>query len=194
MAKKSKTPKTPKVKKFEKSGFYKTAEIPALQEQLAKYNVSDDQLRTEATAAYQPAYEMQKTAYENQLAELSMSRDRDVRKLNNQFDRSLNSIMTGLNKRNMGRSSLVSTRGVENENARNGAIAETSYNYLTKQNEINANVQQSQAEYAQNVENKQQELKREYQSQYIALQSQIASLQSGAYNAYATYLLNKKKV
>lgn len=187
----AKAPKTPKVKKFKKTGFYKTANIPALQEQLAKYDVSDDQLRKEATAAYEPAYNMQQTAYQSQLAELSTSRDRDVQKINLQYDKSLNGIMNGLNRRNLGRSSLVSTRGVENENARMGAVGELSYNYLKQENQINANIQQSQAEYAQNVENKQQELKREYQSQYIALQSQIAQLQSGAYNAYATYLLNK---
>lgn len=140
---------------------------------------------------YEPAFNMQKTTYQNQLKELAAARDRDINKLNVQYGKNLNTIMSGLNQRRLGRSSLVSTRGVENENARQGAISDTSFNYLKQENEVNANLQQAQAEYAQNVENKAVELKREYQAQYISLQAQIAQLQSQGYSAYANYLLNK---
>lgn len=176
---------------FKKSGFYTSASIPSLQEQLAKYKVSDSDIRAQAQAEYEPAYNMQKTVYQNQLAELSAQRDRDVKKLNTQFDHTLNSVMTGLNSRGLGRSSLVSTRGVETENARNSAISDTSYNYLQQENQINANIQQADAEYAQNVENRALELKREYQSEYVNLMATIAQLQQNGYSAYANYLLKK---
>lgn len=181
----------PSMSKFKKSGFYKSANISALQEQLANYNQNDADVRKQAESFYAPQYNNQQQAFKNQLAELGSSRDRDVQKLNTQYDKSLNSIMAGLNSRGMGRSSMVSTRGVENENARNSAIADTSFGYLQQENQINANIQQSQAEYAQNVENKAVEIKRENQSNYINLMTQIAQLQQGGYSAYVNYLLNK---
>ena len=176
---------------YKKSGFYSSANIAALQKQLSKYKISNSTARKQARAMYEPAFNMQKTTYQNQLKELAAARDRDINKLNVQYGKNLNTIMSGLNQRRLGRSSLVSTRGVENENARQGAISDTSFNYLKQENEVNANLQQAQAEYAQNVENKAVELKREYQAQYISLQAQIAQLQSQGYSAYANYLLNK---
>ena len=181
----------PSMSKFKKTGFYTSANIASLQEQLANYKQSDADVRKKAESYYAPQHNMQQQAYKNQLDELSVSRDRDVEKANSQFDKSLNSIMSGLNSRGMGRSSLVSTRGVENENARNAAISETSYGYLQQENQINANMQQSQAEYAQNVENKAVEIQQENQANYINLMSQIAQLQQSGYSAYVNYLLNK---
>lgn len=182
---------TPKIANFQKSGFYKSASIPALQEQLARYNTTAEDARSQAEAQYAPAYNMQRTTFENQLAELNTSRERDIQKLNTQYDKNLNSVMAGLNKRNMGRSSLVATKGVENENSRGGAIADTSFNYLRQQNDINANIQQADAQYAQNVENKAVEIKRQNEANYINLLAQIAQLQQSGYSAYANYLLSK---
>lgn len=181
----------PSLSKYKKTGFYSSANIAALQSQLAKYNVADATVKQQAESYYSPQYNMQQQAYKNQLAELGASRDRDVDKANTQYDKSLNSIMTGLTSRGMGRSSMVSTRGVENENARNAAISDLSYNYLQQENKINADMQQSTAEYAQNVENKAVEIKRENQSNYINLMAQIAQLQSSGYSAYVNYLSNK---
>jgi hypothetical protein len=182
---------TPKVSKFQKTGFYSSADIPALQEQLAKYNVPEADVRQQAEAQYAPTYNMQKTTFQNQLSELAATRDRDIQKLNTQYDRNLNSVMAQLNARNMGRSSLVSTRGVEVENARNGAVSDTSFSYLQKENDINAQIQQADATYAQNVENKVAEINKQNQAQYIELLTQIAQLQQSGYSAYANYLLNK---
>ena len=182
---------TPKVSDYKKTGFYTTGKINQLQEQLANYQVSDDVLRQQVEAQYAPAYNMQKTQFQNQLAELGASRDRDVKKINSQFDKNLNSVMAGLNSRNMGRSSLVSTRGVEVENARNSSIADTSYNYLKQENDINSQIQQADASYAQNVENKIVEMRKQNQAQYIELMAQIAQIQQNGYSAYANYLLNK---
>lgn len=181
----------PKYEDFKSSGFYESANIPALQEQLANYTVSNNDARQQATAQYAPTYNMQKTVFENQLAELRASRDRDVQKVNSQFNKNLNAVMTGLNNRNMGRSSLVATKGVEAENARNSQISDISFSYLQKENDINANAQQADAEYAQNVENKAAEIRKQNQSQYIALLAQIAQLQQSGFSAYASYLQSK---
>ena len=183
--------KPPTMAKYKGTGFYTSANIPALQEQLAKYNVPAADVRSQAEAQYAPAYNMQKTAYQNQLDQLAASRDRDINKLNKQYDKNLNSVMAQLNARNMGRSSLVSTRGVETENARNAAISDTSYNYLQQENQINAGIQQADAEFAQNVENKAAEITKQNQAQYIELMGTIAQLQQSGYSAYANYLLNK---
>lgn len=181
----------PSMSKFKKTGFYTSSNIASLQQQLANYKKSDADVRKQAESYYAPQHNMQQQAYKNQLEELSVSREIDVDKANGQYDKSLNSIMAGLNSRGMGRSSLVSTRGVENENARNSAISEVSRNYLQQENQINANMQQAQAEYAQNVENKAVEIQQENQANYINLMAQIAQLQQSGYSAYVNYLLNK---
>ena len=182
----------PTMAKYQGSGFYTATNVAELQKQLANYAPKTEaEYRSQAESYHSPAYTQQKQAYQNQFSELAASRDMDVRKINSQYDRSLSGIMTNLNARGLGRSSLVSTRGVENENARNAAVSDTSYNYLRQENAINANIQQLDAEYAQNIESKAQEMKRQDQSDYIALMTQIAQLQQSGYSAYANYLLNK---
>lgn len=185
------TPSVPTYEGFQNSGFYSSANIAALQELLSNYNLTDEQARQQAEALYKAEYDLQKNEYENQLAQLSVSRDRDIKKLNSQYDKTLNGVLAGLNARSMGRSSLVATRGVETENARNAAISDTSYNYLLQQNEVNANLQKAGAAYARNVETKASDLKKENDAQRIQLQMQIAQLQQSGYSAYVDYLAQK---
>lgn len=182
----------PTMAKYQDSGFYSATNVAELQKQLANYAPKTEaEYRTQSEAYYSPTYAQQKQQYQNQFADLATSRDMDVKKINSQYDKSLSGIMTNLNARGMGRSSMVSTRGVENENARNAAVSDTSYNYLRQQNEINANIQRLDAEYAQSIETKAQEMKREDQAKYISLMTQIAELQQSGYSAYANYLLKK---
>ena len=185
---------TPTFGEFQKSGFYSSANIPALQEQLANNAITAEEARSQAEAMYKPAYDTQRVQAENQLAELGVSRDRDISKINSQYDKTLNGVMAGLTARGMGRSSLVSTRGVETENARNAAISDTSYQYLQKQNELNANLQQAGAAYAQSVEQKATEIKRERDAQQLQLMAQIAQMQQNGYSAYANYMNQRDSV
>ena len=178
----------PSMDEYKKTAFYSNTNVAELQKQLANFNMTDAEAREQAEAQYKPSYDLEKADLENNLAQVMASRDRDIRKLNTQYDRTLNSIMAGLNARNMGRSSLVNTQGVETENARNSAIADTSYEYLLKQNEINSNIQKSGANYAQNVENRANELMQENTGQRIQLLTQIAQLQQQGYSAYTDYL------
>ena len=175
---------------YQKSGFSEATGIGALQEQLAAhYQRTDEQLKADARAAYDTQYSGSKLNYQNQLAQLSTYRDADIKKLNQSYDQQGNVIQRDLNSHGMGRSSLVSTRGVENENARNAAIADKSMQYLEQENQINANLQQLDAEYAQNVENKYVELRNQQQADYIQMLAQIAQLQQSGYSAYVNYLL-----
>ena len=176
---------------FMKTGFYGSANIAALQELLANYNLTDAAARQQAEAQYRPEYDLQRVELENQLAQLGVDRDREIKNLNTQYDRTLNSVMAELNARRFGRSSLVATRGVETENARNSAISNASYNYLTKQNEVNANLQRANLAYAQNVENRATELKNENDAQRLQLMMNIAQLQQAGYSAYANYLTQR---
>lgn len=177
---------------YQQSGFATASGINALQEQLAShYNRTNEQLMADARAAYETQYSGSKLNYQNQLERLSVNRGADIKKLNQSYDQQGNAIQRDLNSRSMGRSSLVSTRGVENENARNAAIADKSLEYLEQENQINANLQQLDAEYAQNVENKYIELRNQQQSNYIQMLAQIAQLQQAGYSAYVNYLLNR---
>lgn len=177
---------------YQKSGFAEAANVNALQEQLANhYQRTNEQLKADAQAAYDVEYSGNKLNYENQLKQLNTYRNADIKKLNANYDRQGSAIQRGLTSRGMGRSSLVSTRGVENENARNAAVADKSLEYLEQENQINANLQQLDAQYAQNVENKFVELRDKQTADYIQLMTQIAQLQQGGYANYVNWELNK---
>ena len=178
--------------KYQASGFHEAANIAALQEQLAShYQRTDAQLKADAKAAYDVEYAGNKLTYQNQLKQLGTYKNADIKKLNTQFDQQGNVIQRDLNSRGLGRSSLVSTRGVENENARNAAVADKSLEYLEQENQINANLQQLDSTYAQNVENKYVELRNEQLANYIQMMTQIAQMQQSGYAAYMNYQLNK---
>lgn len=176
---------------YQKSGFYESGNIAALQEQLANYQRTNEQLKADAKAAHDIEYAGSKLVYQNQLNQLAAYRNADIKKINAQFDKQGNAVQRDLNSRGLGRSSLVSTRGVENENARNAAVAEKSLEYLEQENQINANLQQLDASYAQNVENKYAELRDQQLTNYIQLMTQISQMQQAGFAAYANYLLNK---
>lgn len=177
---------------YQKSGFAEATNISALQEQLSSYyQRTNDQLKADAQAAYDAEYSASKLNYENQLKQLGTYRTADIKKLNSSYDQQGRVIQRDLNSRGLGRSSLVSTRGVENENARNAAVADKSLEYLQQENQINANLQALDANYAQNVENKFVELRDKQQADRIQLMTQIAQLQQGGYENYVQWLLNK---
>lgn len=177
---------------YQNSGFATATNINALQEQLANhYQRTDEQLKADAQAAYDVEYSGSKLNYENQLKQLGTYRDADIKKINTSYDKQGNAIQRSLTSRGMGRSSLVSTRGVENENARNAAVADKSLEYLQQENQVNANLQQLDAQYAQNVENKYVELRDKQTADYIQLMAQIAQLQQSGYTNYVNWQLNK---
>ena len=177
---------------YNKSGFSAASNIGALQEQLANhYQRTNEQLKADAQAAYDVEYSGNKLNYENQLKQLDTYRNADIKKINANYDKQGNAIQQGLTSRGMGRSSLVSTRGVANENARNAAVADKSLEYLEQQNQINANLQQLDSQYAQNVENKFVELRDKQMTDYIQLMAQIAQLQQSGYANFANFTLNR---
>lgn len=177
---------------YEKSGFPSASGVKSLQEQLAAhYQRSNEQLRADAEATYANEYAGKKLTYQNQLDQLGIYRNADIKKVNASYDRQGSVIQRDLTGRGLGRSSLVSTRGVENENARNAAVADKSLEYLQQENEINANLQQLDADYAQNVENKFTELRDKQNSDYISLLAKIAELQQAGYSSWINYQLNK---
>lgn len=177
---------------YKGSGFAESANLSALQEHLASnYQRTDDQLKADAQAAYDVEHSANKLGLQNQLDQLSVYRDADIKKINASFNQQGNAIQRDLTSRGLGRSSLVSTRGVENENARNASVADKSLEYLQQENDINANMQQLDANYAQNVENKFVELRDKQLADRINMLTQIAQLQQSGYSAYVDYLRNK---
>ena len=176
---------------YQKSGFADASGIKTLQEHMAShYQRTDDQLKADAKAAYDVEYTGQKYNLENQLKQLGVYRNADIKKVNSNYDQQGRVIQRDLNSRGLGRSSLVSTRGVENENARNAAVADKSLQYLEQENEINANLQQLDANYAQNIENKYVELRDKQQADYLSLMMQLANLQQSGYVAYVNHTMN----
>lgn len=170
--------------KYLESGYYKSTNIPTLQEQLSQYAVDDASLRSQAEALYKPTYDATKLSYEGQKGELLAGQEAQLRQINSSYDKGINTLNNSLTKRGLGRSSLVSTQGVAMENQRAQAIGDKTSEYLAQQRSIDSQIQQLGASYAQQIEARIQELRTQNQTAATQLQLQIAELQHNGYLAY----------
>ena len=218
MATKKKKP--PSFNSWMASGYGSSADIAALQQQMAGYATDYDTLAQQAAAAYNPTYnanvqalqqqlEAQLAGYNNQLSGLNLTYDKQRRNLNSQYDQSLSSSLNNLTKRGIGRSSIVGTTSAAIEGARGQALsdveaAETDaygdiYNNMTlAQNQYAASAQRLQGDHAAQLEARINELRNTNQTAQTQLALQIAQLQQASYQQYVNCTTStaraKKKV
>lgn len=207
MATKKKKP--PSFSSWQSSGYGSAANIAALQEQMAGYATDYDTLSQQAAAAYNPTYnanllalqqqlETQLGAYNNQLSGLGLSYDKQRRNLNSQYDQSLSSSMNNLTKRGIGRSSIVGTTSAAIEGARGQALADVEaaetdaygdiYENMTlAQNQYAASDRQLRNDHAAQIEARINELRNTNQTAQTQLQLQIAQLQQSGYQQYLNW-------
>lgn len=203
------------MEEFKQTPYYKGLGIEGLQEQLAGYQAGDEALKSQAEAQYRPAYESESEAvrqelereiqgYGSQRAGVSAAYDRQRRSANQAYDESAVEMNNQLNKRGLGRSSLVSTQGAYLENKRNEALSDIDRAESDAIGAINERIallteQAAQKErtlagnYARQLENRVNELKEQNRSASISLQLQIAALQQQGYEAYQDWLLANRK-
>lgn len=201
--------KPPSYDSWLESGYGASANIAALQQQMAGYATDYDTLSKQATAAYTPTYnasllalqqqlEAQLGGYNNQLSGLNLAYDKQRRNLNAQYDQSLSSALNNLTKRGIGRSSIVGTTSAAIEGARGQALddvgaAETDayediYNNIAlAQNQYAASERQLRNDYAAQIESRINELRNANQTAQTQLQLQIAQLQQSGYQQYLNW-------
>ena len=197
--------------KYLNSGHYNATDINDLNKLLAGYNQTDDQLRQQATAAYDPTYQAEKLAqqqkydmsmqgYQNQLANMEHGYNRQLESTQATFANQLSQMLNNLSKRGMGRSSLVGTGSVAVGNAENAAMQSILNEWNTQSQGIGNNMAlagqqlgestaQLESSYANQIEARMNELKNANRTASTELQLQIAQMQ---YQGYLDYLKFKK--
>lgn len=186
-----------KDEKFKQSDAYKTNLAP-LYESLNQYNKTDDQLRDQATNAYQPTYDMERLSldqrlqtalqgYQNQLSTMEGGYSRQLDQNSALFDKRLSDMLVSITKRGMGRSSLVGTGSAALTSQQQAAAQAILNEYQTQRNAIGGNIalaHQQQADaarqmassYAQQIEARMNELRDKNMAARDALMLEIATL------------------
>ncbi len=206
-------PKLPKkYQEYLGSAHYNAAGIGSLTDMLGRYNLSDDALRDQATASYQPTYDAERLAQQqklqtllqgltNQLSTMQGGYQRQLNQTAATYKRNLSDMLNNLTKRGMGRSSMVGTGSVAVANAQQAAQQGIMDEWQVQQNNIAGNMalanQQSadalallDSSYARQIEARMNELRQGNQTASTQLQLQIAQLQ---YQGYLDWLKTQKK-
>lgn len=202
------------MEEFKATPYYQSLGIDQLQQQAAAYDVDDAELTRQAEAQYAPGYRTETEAIRQQLEQevqgLNSRRgatetayERQRRQTDESYDESQVRLNNELNRRGLGRSSLVATQGAYLENQRNRALADIAADETAAISAINEQIelltrQAAQKErtlsgdYAKQLENRVNELREQNRSASISLQLQIAALQQQGYEAYQKWMLENR--
>lgn len=203
------------MEQFKTTPYYQSLGIEDLQQQLGTYTTDDAALRQQAENQYKPVYdaeiealrqqlEQQKQGYEEQRSGMGAQYDRQRRSTNQAYDESAVELNNVLTKRGLGRSSLVSTQGAYLENQRAQALGDIDRDETAAINAINERIalltdQAARSErtlagnYARQLDERVEALRRQNNSAAIDLQLQIAALQQQGYEAYQKWLMDNRK-
>ena len=196
---------------YKNSGWYNRDSLDALNRQLEQYPTDYDALRQQAEAEYAPTYAMQRDALDARLAEqtlaaqnqqaaLSRTYERQRQAMNARYDQSAARLNNVLTARGLGRSSLVATQGAYLEGQRGAALNDIDRAEADDIAAINSRIalladetarsrQTMAATYAQQLDNRINQLRSANQTAAVSLQLQIAALQQQGYEAYQNWLL-----
>lgn len=172
--------KPTKAEKFQQSGIYQQTMAP-IYDRISQYDKTDDQLREQATNAYQPTYDMERLSldqrlqtalqgYQNQLSTMEGGYSRQLDQNTALFDKRLSDMLVSITKRGMGRSSLVGTGSAALTSQQQAAAQAILNEYQAQRNAIGGNIalaHQQQADaarqmassYAQQIEARMNELR-----------------------------------
>ena len=183
---------------YKNSGWYNRDSLDALNRQLEQYPTDYDALRQQAEAEYAPTYAMQRDALDARLAEqtlaaqnqqaaLSRTYERQRQAMNARYDQSAARLNNVLTARGLGRSSLVATQGAYLEGQRGAALNDIDRAEADEIAAINSRIalladetarsrQTMAAAYAQQLDNRINQLRSANQTDAVGLQLQIAAL------------------
>ncbi|MBR3505296.1 MAG: hypothetical protein IKO07_13785 [Clostridia bacterium] len=199
---------------YRASDFYNAEVMDALNKRLEGYSTDYATLRRQAEAEYSPTYQAEVDALnerlkgqtlsaQNERQALDRAYERQRRQANETYDRGAASLNNALTARGLGRSSLVATQGAYLEGQRGQALADISRAEADDIAAINSRIaqlteetarsrQSLAANYAQQLDNRINQLRSSNQSAAVSLQLQIAALQQQGYQAYQDWLLKER--
>ncbi|MBO4299293.1 MAG: hypothetical protein J5602_06185 [Clostridia bacterium] len=196
---------------YESSGWYNRDALKALNRQLEDYPTDYNALKRQAEAEYAPTYALERDALDARLAEqtlaaqnqqaaLGRTYERQRQQTNARYDRSAAELNNALTARGLGRSSLAATQGAYLEGQRGMALNDIDRAEADEIAAINSRIalladetarsrQTMASNYAQQLENRINQLRSGNQTASVSLQLQIAALQQQGYEAYQNWLL-----
>ena len=199
---------------YRASGWYNGPVMDALNKRLEGYSTDYDTLRKQAEAEYSPTYRAEMDALNERLNSQTLSAhsqrqalgqtyERQRRQANQAYDHSAAALNNALNARGLGRSSLVATQGAYLEGQRNQALGDINRAEADDIAAINSRIaqlteetarsrQSLAANYAQQLENRINQLRSSNQTAAVSLQLQIAALQQQGYEAYQNWLMKER--
>ena len=199
---------------YRASNFYNAQVMDALNRRLGDYSTDYATLRKQAEAEYSPTYQAEVDALnarlgsqtlsaQNERQALGRTYERQRRQANEAYDRSAVALNNALNARGLGRSSLTATQGAYLEGQRGQALADIGRAEADDIAAINSRIAQLTEEaarsrqtlaasYAQQLDNRINQLRSSNQSAAVSLQLQIAALQQQGYQAYQDWLLKER--
>ena len=199
---------------YRASDFYNAEVMDALNKRLEGYSTDYATLRKQAEAEYSPTYQAEVDALNERLSGQTLSAQNERQALgrtyerqrsqaNAAYDRSATALNNALNARGLGRSSLTATQGAYLEGQRGQTLADISRAEADDIAAINSRIAQLTEEtarrrqslasnYAQQLDNRINQLRSANQSAAVSLQLQIAALQQQGYQAYQDWLLKER--
>lgn len=177
---------------YEASGFGKSSGVSDIKGQLGNYATDDSSLRAQAEAQYAGTYDAQQKSYQTQIAGLIRSQADDSELLNQQYNKSMNSMMAQLQKRGLAVGGLPTAQNAALDKFRNEVMTQRQMIYGNQQSAIEANRQVHAAGYEANVQARMHDLKSYHLQMTNQLLTSIAELQNNSYQAYIDYLLAEK--
>ena len=199
---------------YRASGWYNGPVMDALNKRLEGYSTDYDTLRKQAEAEYSPTYRAEMDALNERLNSQTLSAhsqrqalgqtyERQRRQANQAYDHSAAALNNALTARGLGRSSLVATQGAYLEGQRNQALGDIDRAETDEIAAINSRIAQLAdetarsrqtlaASYAQQLDNRINQLRSSNQTAAVSLQLQIAALQQQGYEAYQNWLLKER--
>ena len=199
---------------YKASDWYNADAMNALNRRLEGYSTDYATLKKQAEAEYAPTHRAeldaldarlasQTMAAQNQRQALGQTYERQRRRVDASYDRSAAALNNALNARGLGRSSLTATQGAYLEGQRNQALGDIDRAETDEIAAINSRIAQLAdetarsrqtlaASYAQQLDNRINQLRSSNQTAAVSLQLQIAALQQQGYEAYQNWLLKER--
>ena len=199
---------------YRASNFYNAEVMDALNKRLEGYSTDYATLKKQAESEYSPTYRAEVDALnerlnsqtlsaQNERQALDRTYERQRRQANAAYDRSARVLSDALNARGLGRSSLAATQGAYLEGQRGQALADIGRAEADDIAAINSRIaqlteeaarsrQSLAASYAQQLDNRINQLRSSNQNAAVSLQLQIAALQQQGYQAYQDWLLKER--
>lgn len=197
--------------RFLNSNYYAASGLSGAIDNLAGYNLTEEQRREQAEARLNPAYQTEQQAltqnfeqkmqgFRNQLSALDQRYGSQQESTKATFENNLSAMLNNLTKRGMGRSSLVGTGSVSMNNQLIAAIKQITDEYNVNANGVNENMSLATGQhadsarlltdnFAQNVVNAINESERNDRESYNAQNQWISQMQ---YQAFLDWKKRKK--